>query len=262
MTYTTCTCICPQTQDLLLGQSDVHILRVPQGEAQPTQRHRFSGAPVQWLLATPDGRTVAAGHACGLMLVFDALTGHAQNRNTCQLQSEYKTTPARTTGLLSNDGRWLLACDLREEKDVGFLLDLQQQQAPRRLVLPKVSPAFTPPALQHSFVMLTSHHPALLECRIDSPEPLRQVQAKLVCSEHLELTGHYFDRQAGEQLFQKDILPGHFNSINWRIHMPKPQPPGRWLCTAIVTASNDAGLVGRHLLPFYMPEASGMHGGA
>lgn len=255
MTYTTCTCICPQTQDLLLGQSDGHILRVPQGEAQPTQRHRFSGAPVQWLLATPDGRTVAAGHACGLVLVFDALTGHAQDRNTCQLQSEYKTTPARTTGLLSNDGRWLLACDLREEKDVGFLLDLRQQHAPRRLVLPKSTADFTLPALQHSFVMLTPHHPALLQCRLDSPEPLRQVQTQWVCSEHMELIAHYVDRKMGEQLFQKDILPGQFNRIHWRIHMPKPQPAGRWLCTVIRTASNDAGQVGHHLLPFYMPAA-------
>jgi hypothetical protein len=137
MTHTTCTC--PLGNDLLLGQSDGHILRVPQGAAQPTQHYRFSGAPVQWLLATPDGRTVAAGHACGLVIAFDALTGHAQERNTGQRQSEDKATPAHTTGLLSADGRWLLAYDQREDKDVGFLVDLQQQHAPRRQVLPKAS---------------------------------------------------------------------------------------------------------------------------
>ena len=261
MTHTTCTLICPQTQDLLLGQSDGHILRMPQASGQAVQRYRFSGAPVQWLVATPDGRTLAAGHACGWVTVFDALTGRAQDLYTCQLQSEYKPTPARTTGLLSGDGRWLLACDQRDEKDVGFLLDLQQQQAPRRLVLPKASADHTPPALLHSLVLLTPHHPTLLQCRLDSPVPLRQVQAQLVCTDNMELIGHCYDRQMGEQYFQKDILPGQFNGINWRIHMPKPHPAGHWLCTVILTASNDAGEIGHHLLPLGMPVASDWRGG-
>ena len=257
MTHTTCTCTCPQTRDLLLGLSDGHILRMPQGTTQPVQRYRFSGAPVQWLVATPNGRTLAAGHACGLVSVFDALTGNAQEGNTSQLQSEYKTTPARTTRLLSRDGRWLLACDQRDEKDVGFLLDLQQQHTPRRLVLPNASADHTPPVLQHSLGLLTPDHPTLLQCRIDSPVPLRQVQAQLVCADNMELIGHCYDRQIGEQYFQKDILPGQFNGINWRIHMPTPLPAGSWLCTVILTASNDAGQIGHHLLPLEMPAGAG-----
>lgn len=143
-------------------------------------------------------------------------------RTSCQLQSECKNISACTMGLR--------ACDQGHEKDVGSI-----------------------PALQHSFVMLTPHHPALLQCRIDSPEPLRQVYAQLRCSEHMELIGHCYDRKIGQQLFQKDILPGQFNAISWRIHMPVLPPEGIWLCTVILTASNDAGQPVRHLLPFHMP---------
>jgi hypothetical protein len=113
----------------------------------------------------------------------------------------------------------------------------------------------TPPELQHSFVLLTPHHPTLLQCRIDSPEPLRQVQAELVCSERMELVGHYYDRQVGNQFFRKDILPGQFNPLSWRIYMPVSPPEGCWLCTVILTASNDAGQPVRHELPFHMPGA-------
>ena len=236
--------------DLLLGQSDGQILRVTKGTSRVLRRYRFSDATVQCLLATTDGRTVAAGHACGLFVVFDATTGQAQDLNTCQLQSEYKNTPAKTTGLLSADDRWLLACTQREEKDVGFLLDLHHQYAPHRLVLPRASHGYTPPMLPHSFVMLTPHHPRLLQCRIQSTAPLRQVQAQLVCSEHMALIGHYYDREVEGQLFQRDILPNQFNAISWRIDMPKPPSEGRWLCTVILTGSNDAGQVGHHLLSF------------
>lgn len=238
--------------DLLLGQSDGQILRVTKGASRVLRRYRFSDATVQCLLATTDGRTVAAGHACGLFVVFDGTTGQAQDLNTCQLQSEYKTTPARATGLLSADDRWLLACTQREEKDVGFLLDLHQQHAPRRLVLPLASAGYTPHTLQHSFVMLTPLHPSLLQCRIQSTAPLRQVQAQLVCSEHMALIGHCYDREVDGQLFQRDILPNQFNAISWRIDMPKPPSEGSWLCTVILTASNDAGQVGHHLLPLEM----------
>jgi hypothetical protein len=103
--------------------------------------------------------------------------------------------------------------------------------------------------------MLTPHHPTLLQCQLDSPEPLWQVQAELVCSEHMELMGHYYDRKVGEQLFHKDILPGQFNPISWRTNMPELPPKGSWLCTVILTARNDAGRVGHHLLPFDMPAA-------
>ncbi|MGV0985887.1 MAG: hypothetical protein ACOYB2_15150 [Limnohabitans sp.] len=113
----------------------------------------------------------------------------------------------------------------------------------------------TTPTLQHSFVMLTPHHPSFLQCRIQSLEPLRQVQAQLICSEHMELIGHYYDRQIDGQLFQQDILPNQYNRISWRIDMPKPPPAGSWLCTVILTASNDAGQVGRHLLRLDMPLA-------
>lgn len=249
------TCSYPVGSDILLGQSDGQILRVPNGSARVLQRYRFSDAAVQCLLATPDGRTLAAGHASGLFVVFDAATGQAQESNTCQLQSEYKTTPANTTGQLSADGRWLLACAQREEKDVGFLLDLHQQNAPRRLVLPRANGGYTAPTLQHSFVMLTPHHPSLLQCRIQSTAPLRQVQAQLVCSEHMALIGHCYDREVDGQLFQRDILPNQFNAISWRIDMPKPPSEGRWLCTVILTGSNDAGQVGHHLLPLDMPRA-------
>ena len=244
------TCSCSVGSDIFLGQSDGQILRVPNGAARVLQRYRFSDAAVQSLLATPDGRTLAAGHASGLFVVFDAATGQAQESNTCQLQSEYKTTPANTTGLLSADGRWLLACTQREEKDVGFLLDLHQQHAPRRLVLPLASAGYTTHTLQHSFVMLTPHHPRLLQCRIQSPEPLRQVQAQLVCSEHMALIGHCYDREVDGQLFQRDILPNQFNAISWRIDIPKSPPVGHWLCAVILTASNDAGQVGHYLLSF------------
>lgn len=254
------TCSCPLTRDTplghtLLGYANGHILRTSNASADEPQRYQFSGAAVQWLLATPDGRTVAAGHACGLIVVFDAETGEAQDGNTCELQSEYKSAPARTTGVLSADGRWLLACTQRGENDVGALLDLHQQHPPRRVVLPLSSRAYIPPKLRHSFVMLTPHHPTLLQCRIQSPEPLRQVQVQLVCAEHMELTGHCYDRQIGDQLFQKDILPEQFNGISWRIDMPKPPPTGSWLCTVILTASNDAGLVAHYLLPWDMSAA-------
>jgi hypothetical protein len=128
---------------ILLGYANGHILRTSNASGLEPHRYQFSGAAVQWLLATPDGRTAAAGHACGLVVVFDAETGQAQDSNTCELQSEYKTTPARTTGLMSADGRWLLACTRREENDVGVLLDLHQQHPPRRVVLP--------PAAVHTF---------------------------------------------------------------------------------------------------------------
>ena len=249
------TCTCPLASYTLLGNADGHILRMPHGAVPSLQRYQFSGAAVQWLLTSPDGCTVATGHACGLVVVFDAATGLTQDINTCQLQSEYKTTPARTTGLMSADGRWLLACIQREENDVGVLLDLHQQHAPRRVVLPLSSPAYALPQLQHRFVMLTPHHPTLLQCRIQSPMPLRQVQVQLVCAEHMELTGHYFDRKIGEQIFQKDILPEQFNGISWRIDMPVPPSAGSWLCTVILTACNDAGLVGHHLLPLNMSPA-------
>lgn len=246
------TCNCPVDSDLLLGHSDGQILRVTKGASTVLRRYRFSDATVQCLLATTDGCIVAAGHACGLFVVFDATTGQAQDLNTCQLQSEYKTTPANTTGLLSSNGRWLLACTQREEKDVGFLLDLHQQHAPRRLVLPRASDGYTPPMLPHNFVMQPPRHPSLLQCRIQSLEPLRQVQAQLVCSEQMELIGHSYDRQVDGQLFQRDILPNQFNAISWRIDMPKPPPAGHWLCTAIMTGSNDAGQLGHHLLQLEM----------
>jgi hypothetical protein len=238
---------------ILLGYANGHILRTSNASPLELHRYQFSGAAVQWLLATPDGRTVAAGHACGLVVVFDAATGLAQGSNTCELQSEYKTTPARTTGLMSADGRWLLACTQREENDVGVLLDLHQQHPPRRVVLPPSSRAYIPPKLQHSFMLLTPHHPTLLQSRIQSPVPLRQVQVQLVCAENMELTGHCYDRQIGTQIFQKDILPKQFNGISWCIYMSELPAAGSWLCTAILTASNDAGLVGHHLLPLDMP---------
>lgn len=157
------------------------------------------------------------------------------------MQNEYKRTRANTTGMLSADGRWLLTCSQREENDVGFLLDLQQQQAPRRMVLPRTSHGDSQPLLECSFVMLTPAHPSLLQCRIQSTEPLRKVQVQLVCSEHMELIGHYFDRHIGDQYFQTDILPNQFNGISWRIDMPNRPAAGSWLCTVILTASNDAG---------------------
>ncbi len=118
----------------------------------------------------------------------------------------------------------------------------------------------TLPTLQHSFVMHTPHHPSLLQCRIQSPEPLRQVQAQLICSEHMELIGHYYDRQIDGQLFQQDILPNQYNGISWRIDMPKPPPAGSWLCTVILTGNNDAGQVCRHLLLFDMADGHETHG--
>ena len=124
-------------------------------------------------------------------------------RDTGPLQSEDKSTSGRTTGLRSADGRWLLACNQRGEKDECVLHDLHRQYAARKLVLPLSSTAHTPPPLKHSFVMLTPQHPSLLQCRIQSPEPLRHVQVELVCSEHLELIGHCYDRQIDGQLFQK-----------------------------------------------------------
>ena len=246
------TCRCPMDSDLLLGQSDGQILRVTKGTSRVLRRYRFSDATVQCLLATTDGRTVAAGHACGLFVVFDATTGQAQDLNTCQLQSEYKNTPAKTTGLLSADDRWLLACTQREEKDVGFLLDLHHQYAPRRLVLPRASHGYTPPMLAHNFVMQLPRHPSLLQCRIQSPELLRQVLVQLVCSESMELAGHYFDRVIDGQLFQKDLLTDQFNDISWRIYMTNLPSVGSWLCTVILTANNDAGEVGHHVMPFTM----------
>jgi hypothetical protein len=247
------TCKCTVGSDTILAQSDGQIMRVHHGTAKVLQQYQFSGAAVQWVQATPDGRTLAAGHACGLLVVFDLATGQLQDGNTCQLQSEYTRNPAQTAGTLSADGRWLLGCTQREEKDVGFLLDLQQQQAPRRCVLPKAGATYTPPLLEQSFLMLSPLHPTLLQCRIQSTEPLRHVQVQLVCSEHMELIGHYFDKKIDDQYFQKDILPKQFNGISWRIDMPKRPSTGSWLCTVILTASNNAGQVGHHVLSLDMP---------
>lgn len=152
----------------------------------------------------------------------------------------------------SADGRWSLVCNQRAEKEECVLLDLHRQYAARRLVLPCSGTAHTPAKLQHSFVMLTTQHPSLLQCHIQSLEPLRQVQVELVCSEHLELIGHCYDRQIDGQLFQKDLLPDQFNAISWRIDMPRSAPAGSWLCTVILTACNNAGQVGHHVMPLDM----------
>ena len=105
--------------------------------------------------------------------------------------------------------------------------------------MPKTAGSFMP----------KSDNPSLLQCRIQSPEPLRQVQVQLVCSERMELAGHYFDREIDGQLFQKDLLTDQFNDIWWRINLTNLPSVGSWLCTVILTASNDAGEVGHHLLP-------------
>lgn len=123
-THITCSCKLPNDMLLghtLLGYANGHILRTSNVSGLEPHRYQFSGAAVQWLLATPDGRTVAAGHACGLVVVFDAETRQTQDGNTCELQSEYKSAPARTKGVLSADGRQLLACTRREEDDVGVV---------------------------------------------------------------------------------------------------------------------------------------------
>jgi hypothetical protein len=127
----------------------------------------------------PDSLRVRIKH--GAHVIPDAIRRPGQQhrgmtRTTCQLKSECKNTPACTMGLR--------ACDQGHEKDVGSI-----------------------PALQHSFVMLTPR-PGLLQLRIDSPEPLRQVHPQMVCSEHMELIGHFYDRKIGEKFFQKDIVPG------------------------------------------------------
>jgi hypothetical protein len=247
------TCTCPLTSDILLGQTDGQILRMSTGISTPVQRYRFSGQEVQWLLTTPNRRNVMAGHACGLIVVFDSETGQLQDVNTCQLQSEYKTTPAITSGLLSPDGRWLFAYTHRAEKDIGFLLDIEQKYSPRRQVLPKSTPAFTLPPLKHRFDIL-SLKPSLLQCHLTCSELLRHVQSLLVSSEHIQLLQYQYDRKIGEELFLKDIQPSQLNTISWAIDTSKEVPTGTWLCTVILTASNDAGQVGHHVLPFEKPQ--------
>jgi len=247
------TCTCPLTNDILLGQTDGQILRMSTGISTPVQRYRFSGEEVQWMQTTPNRRTVMAGHACGLIVVFDSETGQLQDGNTCQLQSEYKPTPAITSGLLSPDGRWLLAYTHRAEKDVGFLLDIEQKYSPRRQVLPKSTPAFTLPQLKHRFDILNLQ-PNLLQCHLTCSEPLRHVQSFLVCSEHIQLLQYQYDRRIGEELFLKDIKPSQVNTISWSINFIKANPKGTWLGNFILTASNDAGQVGHHVLPFETPQ--------
>ncbi len=107
--------------------------------------------------------------------------------------------------------------------------------------------------LKYSFLLLTPQHPSLLQCRIQSPVTLRNMQINLVCSKHMTLVGQCYDRAIGEQLFQKDILPWQFNAMSWRIDMQQMPPPGTWLCGAILTASLDTEQATRHELLFEMP---------
>ena len=121
---------------------------------------------------------------------------------------------------------------------------IRQQDEDMTHTSPPQTTGHSAPPLQHTFVML----PTLLQCRIQSAEPLRQVQVTLVCSEHMTLLGHYYDRVVDGQYFQKDILPEQTNTISWRIDMNPLAPAGAWLCTAILTACDDAEKVVRHEL--------------
>lgn len=137
--HTTARLILPHSCGCLTGHADGRIQRVTPEEGGVLQRYQFTGAAVQWLLATPDGSRLVAGHADGLVVVFERLSGEEISECSVLLQSEYCPTEAQTTGELSADGRWLFVTIARGEMDIGWLIDLTQQARPHRRVGPSGS---------------------------------------------------------------------------------------------------------------------------
>ncbi len=131
----------PKNLGALIGKTDGGILRVGPDDMTPLQSYQFTGAAVQWLLATPDASRLVAGHADGLVVVFETRSGQEIRECSCQLQSEYCLMEAQTTGELSLDGRWLFVTIQRDEVDIGVLIDLDRQHRPQRHVGP---PGSTP----------------------------------------------------------------------------------------------------------------------
>lgn len=124
----------PLDHGVLAGHANGRIDRSRPGRSEVLQHYQFTGAAVRWLLATPDGTKLVAGHADGLVVVFDALSGKEISECSAQLQSEYRLEEALTWGELSPDGRWLWVAIRRDEVDIGLLIHLDQKMRPKRAV--------------------------------------------------------------------------------------------------------------------------------
>ena len=126
----------PHALGSLVGNADGSIDRIMLETGELLQRYHFTDFAVRWLLATPDGSKLVAGHDDGLVIVFEPISGKEIRESSAEMQSEYNPAVAQTTGELSPGGRWLLVTIRKHDHDVGALTDLNREYRPRRYVGP------------------------------------------------------------------------------------------------------------------------------
>ena len=133
----TCQCSLPAYGWTLKGSTDGRLVLFTTGTSQILHEYRFSGMGVAWVLVSTSGETFVAGHDDGFVIAFDRKTG--EERVSCQMQSEYKSTTAETWGQFSPDDRWLLTCVRKSDAWVGYWFDLTGELKAKRFVATTVS---------------------------------------------------------------------------------------------------------------------------